>query len=267
MNPQVDCPLFRLPPELRAQIYFHSLTSASPILDPAIGPHILSEHKSVPTLGTTLARTCHRISDELDFRPLYHSNEFSFTQPATASHFLDNIPPQYKTGLTALTLDIRANVAKCDGQPNFRQLRRWSHYLCCSVPVLRSCKICERHGSLHRLTRTLPLQTVVLDLCEAQRTLGQVTGLGRVGTHRALWSWCYDCGTGMPATARGVVVKVRLLTGGDGEVKEMQVPGRWSEDLRREDERVEALRRWMKETFSPKTGRLIVDGEGHAGAT
>lgn len=278
---QDKCLLFRLPPELRLDIYHLCLLGSSPILNAGLpsetkhrrgGPRHVD--KEIPALGTALLRTCRVIRSEVDIRPLYQENEFIFTKPRIAANFLTRYSNEYKPCVTAVTLDYREFFSTTEGCPNAIQTSDWSDYLCCSDGEAFLRRFNCSHGS--HLVRNLMaggLRTVILDFCHAQRLAAQwrvsrtsVPIINDAKVASAMRSWWEDCLSGIPATGHGVKVWIRLLDS-EGRVKQVEVPGRWSPYKQRERKRVQALQEWFDETFDRSTaeGVFIAGIPGRSG--
>lgn len=140
MHPQDQSPFFRLPAELRAEIYGLSLSSDQPIVEPLPGRNTSCTHSiahSMPPLGTGLATTCQRINAELDLRPLYSSNTFVLTSPQQSTAFLKSLPDHHKTLIKNLTIDLRTCI---DDDGCFVPDREvdWFEYLACPLTHFRT---------------------------------------------------------------------------------------------------------------------------------
>lgn len=170
MDLQDNCPLFRLPAELRSQIYCLCLTAGTPIIDLAIGSSTNnSKYKHIPPLGRSLLRTCRRIHAEVDIRPLYSSNEFSFTHPYVTKCFLSHLPAQFKPLVTDITLDLR-EFFSTGGERNTLNIRRLDDFISCDCsgnPTIAHCHPAGPHLYRHTPPRG-PVKTVTLDICTAQ---------------------------------------------------------------------------------------------------
>ena len=234
-NPQLSSPLFRLPPELREEIYTLCLTSASPITDPTIDFAIRPKHKHVPPLGTPLLRACRRIHQECDALPLlYQQNTFRFTRPSIASDFFIRLSPQNRALIDAVLVDLRLCLQNEGfGSTNDLLAMEWVHYIdcpTCQPSGPRTCQ-CMALGSIH-LASTLPhLRRLTLDIVEVQK--------GAAGIAEAQWDLlgrflsgifdesCYRLATlkiwirGLDVKNEVVEVAAPLLGGGCGEVEEV----------------------------------------------
>ena len=172
MNPQSQCPLFRLPAEIRSEIYLLTLISPqNPLIDPTIDKDaVRSKYKSMPQLGASLLSTCRRIHNEIDIWPLYALNEFVFTQPAYCWSFLAGIPEKNKSLVTTITLDLRENIAETLGNTGgaaIDSLNEWSHFLTCSYPDHPNEPrnlYCRRPAPQNISAHVPPIRTIVFDL-------------------------------------------------------------------------------------------------------
>ncbi|KAK3052566.1 hypothetical protein LTR09_006421 [Extremus antarcticus] len=120
---QLQSPLFRLPFELRMQIYFLVLdTDDRPlILDPfpfasplnlvcavwqARYPSLQNYQNPMTSCpATVLAILCHRARNELKDHPrfFFAATELAFTNLPAAKEYLDSVPPKYRRLITSLT--------------------------------------------------------------------------------------------------------------------------------------------------------------------
>lgn len=275
INPHLSSHLFRLPAEIRSEIYFLTLTSTAPIIDPTFGPSVRSRYKSIPPFGTGLLRGCRVVNAELDIQPLYTTNDFAFTSPGIYADFLDALPEKHKRLFKAVRLDIRGNV-RCnetdDGEHDGaitvvpQQVLAWSHYLICSPDrQLNGPRFCLQHGQVHLTAHVPPLTKIVLDMCELKRTAARnyeapgvmpptrdTVARAYVSAHQdgglriAQWKWWEDVLHGIPAE---VEVWLRRLDR-ENQVREVEVPvGVCSRDPQREYERREVLREWWFREF------------------
>lgn len=237
-NPQLNSPLFGLPAELRAHIYFLALSSSSPIIDPTIGPCDTSEHKTMPLLGTALFRTCQMMRAEVDSRLLY-SNEFSFTRPRIASNFLLRLPDCSKILLTTLTFDLRENVTS-DGDIDSRRVDGWRGSLTFSREGNRPGFL--SFFGLHLLVYVPPIRNIVFDLRRAQEKRAQAN----VPKPLAIRGWGADVHIGIAAADAGIgagSVCLRCLDR-QGKVIEMTLSSGEDKELERE-----RLRTLTKQVF------------------
>lgn len=200
VDSQDQCPLFKLPAELRLHIYALCLTANAPITDPShptsdvprsgepgeelthlaanvpqtsTTVNYLPDLKHIPTLGTALLMTCRAIYDEVDVRPLYSLNEFSFTDPYIISTFLTGLPTEYERCVTALTLDCRATVDGHDrtGMYSYTGSKRmddWTIYLCGSISGAHTDATVARP----HLHKSLFVKMLIIDLRAAQQRIG-----------------------------------------------------------------------------------------------
>jgi len=127
MKDQAASTLFRLPGELRHEIYKHSLTSPSPIIDPCvpsrIGPTIRSHRHYTPPLAVALLRTCRRILHEAPAELLYTENHFRFTTSTHAHRFFRSLAPKQAALIHNVELDLFFQ------QIDTTVRREWSRYL------------------------------------------------------------------------------------------------------------------------------------------
>jgi hypothetical protein len=127
MNSQCESLLFRLPGELRNQIYTLSLTSPYKISDPSIQPNHTSnnnKHRVLPVLGTPIIRSCKRIYYEISLSSLYTQNAFRFTSATIAHKFFSALSKQTAALIKEVEIDLR-NVS--DNYPSVES--EWTHYL------------------------------------------------------------------------------------------------------------------------------------------
>lgn len=153
---QDQSPLFRLPPELRLEIYRLCLSTHETITDPAgeLSPtgqgKRYSPYRHVPVLGIALRRTCQRIRAEVPLAPLCE-NHFTFTRAGEISSFLETLArmalpvfgiPLASTPaptLRAFTISLLAtplHPTSADGTPSHPTATEWLHYLSCPAPHL-----------------------------------------------------------------------------------------------------------------------------------
>lgn len=169
--PQNQSPLFRLPTELRLEIYALCLISQDPIIEPLpqrkrfLNGHMnYTDARNLPPLGASLAATCRRIHKELDLRPLYRDNTFVFSTPLQANIFLSPLNPRHRDEITTITIDLRACL---DGNGEATPSRElgWYEYLACPTTHYRSNNNthCTTLACQHLLFDHPNIQHVVLD--------------------------------------------------------------------------------------------------------
>ena len=286
-NPQPQCHLFRLPAELRSHIYKLTLTSNAPIIDPTIGPlSSRSKHKSIPPLGVDFARSCRRIYNEVDIRPLYTSNEFVFTEPSICSNFLIALSSENRALISSVTLDLRENMneeaAKRASGP-WDRIQDWAHFLACSNSDTRFPSMKQVVGDLylwtcqntfHFYAHVPPLRSIVLDICELQRTIEKVLAAypslpkpgatveelvaqrDDVSRQAVLWTWWEMYSFRVPATACGLEVCWLRKLDKNGEIRTVQIPvGVWSQDIEHDCRREKVIKEWWKEEYGIEFGR------------
>lgn len=109
-----NSPLFRLPLELREQIYLHLLHSN-------LGFNFPCDHPS-PTCTTALLRTCHAIHDEAT-PLLYTTNKIIFSHPSDANMFRRALASDLSVYLSIIVLRVKNTDTKL-----------WTHYFNSHTP-------------------------------------------------------------------------------------------------------------------------------------
>ena len=199
MEQQSQSPLFRLPIELREQIYQLALTAERPFTDPRIGPLIRSPYTDRPPLGVAILRTCQRVYAEVDISFLYLHNTLRFTSPKLISAFLDRLPPKHRHLLSGITCDLRTLNPSDALVGGAEPLAEWTHYLHCTRDRHPRLLACRRFDDVLQLHIPPPrLKWVAFDVTTLQQQIGvvperlalsssdiirgrQVTTLGRLG--------------------------------------------------------------------------------------
>ena len=265
MHPQTQCPLFHLPSEIRSDIFHHCLISTKgPILDPttlASDPAIrVPADRHIPPLGLSLLRTCRKIYSEVDIRPLYTHNDFSFTEADTCADFLDSLPSHQRNPITAVTFDLRYNIYGENYDSNRYDMwamplkdRECSHFVQCDKPWKAPTAQCMVLGKPHLLAHAPPVKLIIFDVCAAQqRTKGTY--------HLGLEMWFNDCVLGIPATQTGLEVRLRARVRCEHgvRIRESVIPcGVISSDVVAEAQRKLRLREWMAGAFKEQMGRSL----------
>lgn len=104
-NLQLQSSLVNLPAEIKHYIFGLCLTANDFISDPKI-PSDLSSN-AVSSCGTAILQTCRRLYHEIDRRPLFSQNTFSFTTVDNARSFLKALDEHHRGSIHDIEIDVR----------------------------------------------------------------------------------------------------------------------------------------------------------------
>jgi hypothetical protein len=122
-NLQPQSPLIQLPAEIKHLIFASCFASGTTFVDPAV-PSTSSNAPTYTHGGLALLLTCRRLYCEIDRRPLFSNNKFSFSSVDRLHSFLHSLDIVPKTCITDLEIDVR-NVHPTHPA----RARDWVHYL------------------------------------------------------------------------------------------------------------------------------------------
>ncbi|KAF2820034.1 hypothetical protein CC86DRAFT_253042, partial [Ophiobolus disseminans] len=103
---QLQSRLVCLPTEIKHMITLWCFTADDKVENPATNSGC-GQKNTVPSLGAALLQTCRRLNYEIDRRPLYSQNAFSFTTVDKARQFLKSLDYGYRLDVNDLEIDIR----------------------------------------------------------------------------------------------------------------------------------------------------------------
>jgi hypothetical protein len=136
--PQTRSPLFKLPGELRNQIYDLALTPTTPIINPTWNTTLKPRHHQLPHLGISLLRTCRAIYLEAhDSTPLKKGN-FIFTRVAHIQSFFSRLSLAQGSYIHHITIDLREAAVGdtvLQTEQSASVANEWIHYFCCTRGV------------------------------------------------------------------------------------------------------------------------------------
>ncbi|KEQ59255.1 uncharacterized protein M437DRAFT_78384 [Aureobasidium melanogenum CBS 110374] len=169
MLPQTRSPLFRLPGELRNEIFDLALTPSTPIVDPKWDTTIKPEHGQITTLGIALLRTCRAIYLEANNSVPLQNGDFVFTRVAHIQAFFCRLSLAQASHIRHITIDLK-DAASGDRALQSEQsatiANEWVHYFCCTRGAHMLGAWC---ADLSTLTSDVPyLRSLCFDLTNWQ---------------------------------------------------------------------------------------------------
>ncbi|KAG9948103.1 hypothetical protein KCU85_g5225, partial [Aureobasidium melanogenum] len=169
MLPQTRSPLFRLPGELRNEIFDLALTPSTPIVDPKWDTTIKPEHGQITTLGIALLRTCRAIYLEANNSVPLQNGDFVFTRVAHIQAFFSRLSLAQASHIRHITIDLK-DAASGDRALQSEQsatiANEWVHYFCCTRGAHMLGAWC---ADLSTLTSDVPyLRSLCFDLTNWQ---------------------------------------------------------------------------------------------------
>jgi len=135
MLPQTHSPLFRLPGELRNEIYDLALTPSTSIVNPSWNTKIESQHRQIPSLGVALLRSCRAIYLEANGSVLLKKGDFVFTRVAHIQAFFSRLSLAQASHVRRITIDFRDTASGDTALQTEQQAtmaKEWMHYFCCT---------------------------------------------------------------------------------------------------------------------------------------
>ncbi|KAH8719393.1 hypothetical protein GQ44DRAFT_829279 [Phaeosphaeriaceae sp. PMI808] len=102
---QLQSPLVRLPAEIKHMIYALCFTAKDKTTDPTIADG-RTQGNLVPSFGVALLQTCRRLYHEIDRRPFFSQNTFSFTTFEKAKAFFGPIDQHHRASVHNVEIDI-----------------------------------------------------------------------------------------------------------------------------------------------------------------
>lgn len=135
MLPQTHSPLFRLPGELRNEIYDLALTPTTPIVNPSWNTNDEPQHRPIPSLGVALLRSCRAIYLEANDSVPLKKGDFVFTQVAHIQAFFSRLSLAQASYVHHITIDFRDTASNDMGLQSEQGsiiAREWIHYFGCT---------------------------------------------------------------------------------------------------------------------------------------
>ncbi|KAG9841403.1 hypothetical protein KCU98_g6035, partial [Aureobasidium melanogenum] len=135
MLPQTHSPLFRLPGELRNEIFDLALTPSTPIVDPRWDTTIKPEHRQITSLGVALLRTCRAIYLEANDSVPLKKGDFVFTRIAHIQAFFSRLSLAQASHVRHITIDLKdaaSGATTLHSEQSAIIANEWIHYFCCT---------------------------------------------------------------------------------------------------------------------------------------
>ncbi|KAH0360154.1 hypothetical protein KCU65_g9545, partial [Aureobasidium melanogenum] len=133
--PQTRSPLFRLPGELRNEIFDLALTPTTPIVDPRWDTNIKSEHHQTSRTGVALLRTCRAIYLEANDSVPLKRGDFVFTRVAHIQAFFSRLSLAQASHIRHITIDLKEAASgdrALQSEQSAAIANEWVHYFCCT---------------------------------------------------------------------------------------------------------------------------------------
>ncbi|KAH0161070.1 hypothetical protein KCU67_g6478, partial [Aureobasidium melanogenum] len=139
MLPQTPSPLFRLPGELRNEIFDLALTPSTPIVDPRWDTTIKPEHHQITSLGIALLRTCRAIYLEANDSVPLKKGDFVFTRVAYIQAFFSRLSLAQASHVRHISISKKRLQGTQRCIASRVQPSPTNGFITCAVPVEPTC--------------------------------------------------------------------------------------------------------------------------------